>query len=106
MSYESAIIEALGLTAPPGDAPAAVQSAWSALQTAIANWRQMHGVSNQSSGEGPSVGMFKDGLAQAVSIHLGAYKNALATAGLVADPMLLRRPIGTGWDFSTRHVPV
>ena len=105
MSYEAAIIEALGLTAPPGDAPAAVQSAWSALQTSIANWRQMHGVSHQSSGSGPSVGTFEGEFAKRVSIELGAYKNALAAAGLAADPMLLRRPIGTSWDFSTRHVP-
>ena len=96
MSYESAIIEALGLTAPPGDAPATVQSPWSALQTSIANWRQMHGVSHQSMGAGPSVSMFEDKLAQMV---------ALAAAGLSADPMQQRRPMGTGWDFSTRHVP-
>ena len=105
MSYESAIIEALGLTAPPGDAPAAVQSAWSALQTAIANWQQMHGVSHQSMGAGPSVSMFEDKLAQMVSIDLQVYRNALAAAGLAADPMQQRRPMGTGWDFSTRHVP-
>ncbi len=105
MSYEAAIIEALGLTAPPGDAPAAVQSTWSALQISIANWRQMHGVSHQSLGAGPSVSMFEDKLAQMVSIDLGVYKNALAAAGLAADPMQQRRPMGTGWDFSTRHVP-
>jgi hypothetical protein len=75
------------------------------MQTSIANWRQMHGVSHQSMGGGPSVSMFEDKLAQMVSIDLGVYKNALAAAGLASAPMQQRRPIGTGWDFSTRHVP-
>lgn len=105
MSYESAIIEALGLTVPPANAPAAVQSEWSALQTSIANWRQMHGVAYQSMGAGPSVSMFEDKLAQMVSIDLQVYRNALAAAGLTSDPMQQRRPMGTGWYFSTRHVP-
>ena len=48
MSYESAIIEALGLTAPPGDAPAAVAAALAQLTTSVGNWREMHGVSNTS----------------------------------------------------------
>ncbi len=105
MSYESAIIEALGLTAPPGDAPAAVQNAWTRLQESLIVWRQMHGVSHQSLGAGPSVSMFEDKLAQMVSIDLRVYRNALDAAGLAADPSQRRRPIGTGWDFSTRHVP-
>ena len=40
-----------------------------------------------------------------VSIDLQGYRNTLAAAGLAADPMQQRRPMGTGWDFSTRHVP-
>ncbi len=66
----------------------------------------MHGVSHQSLGAGPGVSMCEDKLAQMVFIDLGAYRNARANAGLAADPMQRRRPIGTGWDFSTRHVPV
>jgi hypothetical protein len=49
--------------------------------------------------------MFEDKLAQMVSIDLRVYQNALAAAGLAADAAQNRRPIGTGWDFSTRHVP-
>jgi hypothetical protein len=105
MSYESAIVEALGLTFPPGDAPSAVQNAWSRLQESLTAWRQMHAVANQGLGSGPNVSMFEDKLAQMVSIDLQVYRNALDTAGLAADPMQRRRPIGTGWDFSTRHVP-
>jgi hypothetical protein len=105
MTYESAIVEALGLNPPAGSAPAAVQSAWTRLQESLAAWRQMHGVSHQSMGSGPSVSMFEDKLAQMVSIDLRVYKNALASAGLAADAAQSRRPIGTGWDFSTRHVP-
>jgi hypothetical protein len=106
MSYESAIVEALAiLTSPPANPPSGVAAALTQLTTSIANWRQMHGVSHQSMGSGPSVSMFEDKLAQMVSIDLSVYNNALATAGLSADPMLRRRPIGTGWDFSTRHVP-
>ena len=105
MSYESEIVDALGLTAPSGSAPATIQLAWTRLQESLAAWRQMHGVSHQSLGAGPSVSMFEDKLAQMVSIDLGVYKNALAAAGLAADPMQQRRPMGTGWDFSTRHVP-
>ena len=96
MSYESEIVDALGLTAPSGSAPATIQLAWTRLQESLAAWRQMHGVSHQSLGAGPSVSMFEDKLAQMV---------ALAAAGLSADPMQQRRPMGTGWDFSTRHVP-
>jgi len=70
MSCESAIVEALGLIAPPGDAPAAVQSTWSRLQESLTAWRQMHGVSHQSLGAGPGVSMFEDNLAQMVSIDL------------------------------------
>jgi len=70
MSCESAIIEAPGLTAPHGDAPASVQSAWSDLQTFIANWRQMHGVSHQSMRADPGVSLFEDKLAQMVAIDL------------------------------------
>ena len=58
MSYESAIVEALGFSAPAGDVPAAVQSAWARLQDSLTAWRQMHGVSHQSMGSGPSVSMF------------------------------------------------
>jgi len=105
MSYEPAIVEALGLTAPAGDAPAAVQSAWTRLQESLTAWRQMHGVSHQSLGAGPSVSMFEDKLAQMVAIDLRVYRNALDAVGLAADPMQQRRPMGTGWDFSTRHVP-
>ena len=105
MTYESSIVEALGLTAPPGDAPAAVQSAWARLQESLSAWRQMHGVSHQSLGAGPSVSLFEDNLAQMVSIDLQVYRNALSAAGLAADPMQRRRPMGTSWDFSTRHVP-
>lgn len=105
MSYESAIVEALGLTAPAGDAPAAVQSAWARLQESLTAWRQMHGVAHQSMGSGPSVSMFEDKLAQMVSIDLRVYRSALAAAGLAPDAAQQRRPIGTGWDFSTRHVP-
>lgn len=75
MSCEFAIIEGLGLTAP-----AAVQSAWSRLQESLTAWRQMHGVSNQSMGSGPSVSMFEDKLAQMVAIDLRVYRNALETA--------------------------
>lgn len=105
MSYESAIIEALGLIAPAGDAPAAVQSAWARLQESITAWRQMHAIANQGLGSGPSVSMFEDKLAQMVAIDLRVYRNALDAAGLAADAMQKRRPMGTGWDFSTRHVP-
>jgi hypothetical protein len=105
MSYESAIVEALNLVAPAGDAPASVQSAWTRLQESISSWRQMHAVANQGLGSGPSVSMFEDKLAQMVAIDLRVYRNALDAAGLAADPMQRRRPIGTGWDFSTRHVP-
>jgi hypothetical protein len=105
MSCESVIVEALGLTAPAGDAPAAVQYAWTRLQESLSSWRQMHGVSHQSMGSGPSVSMFEDKLAQMVAIDLRVYKIALEGTGLASDPMQMRRPIGTGWDFSTRHVP-
>jgi hypothetical protein len=105
MSYESAIVEALGLTPPGGGAPAPIQSAWARLQESLTAWRQMHGISHQSMGSGPSVSMFEDKLAQMVSIDLRVYQNALAAAGLAADAAQNRRPIGTGWDFSTRHVP-
>ena len=105
MSYESAIVEALGLTAPAGAAPAVVQSAWSRLQESLAAWRQMHAVANQGLGSGPSVSMFEDKLAQMVAIDLRVYRNALDAAGLASAPMQQRRPMGTGWDFSTRHVP-
>jgi hypothetical protein len=105
MSYESDIVEALGLIASTGDAPAAVQSAWTRLQESLAAWRQMHAVANQGLGSGPSVSMFEDKLAQMVAIDLRVYRNALETAGLAADAMQQRRPMGTGWDFSTRHVP-
>ncbi len=83
-----------------------MQSAWTRLQESLTVWRQMHGVSHQSLGAGSSVSMCEDKLAQMVSIDLQVYRNALANAGLAADPMQRRRPIGTGWDFSTRHVPV
>jgi|GEM_PF-4826999 len=105
MSYESAIVEALSLIAPAGDAPAAIQTAWSRLQESLTAWRHMHGVSHQSMGAGPSVSMFEDKLAQMVAIDLRVYKNALDAAGLASDRMQQRRPMGTGWDFSTRHVP-
>ena len=105
MSYESAIVEALGLTAPAGGVPAAVQSAWTRLHESLTAWRQMHGVSHQSMGSGPSVSMFEDKLAQMVAIDLRVYHNALAAAELAPDAAQQRRPIGTGWDFSTRHVP-
>ena len=105
MSYKSAIVEALGLTAPAGDAPAAVQSAWTRLEVSLTAWRQMHGLSHQSLGAGPSVSMFEGTLAQMVAIDLQVDRNALAAAGLAADPMQQRRPMGTGWDFSTRHDP-
>jgi len=49
--------------------------------------------------------MFEDKLAQMVAIDLRVYRNALDAAGLAADTMQQRRPMGTGWDFSTRHVP-
>jgi len=32
LGYESAIVEALGLTTPAGEEPGAVQSAWTRLQ--------------------------------------------------------------------------
>jgi hypothetical protein len=106
MSYESAIIEALGILAnPPVNPPAAVAAALAQLTTSVGNWREMHGVSNTSLGEGPSVGLFENKLAQIVSIDLQVYRNAESAAGLAADPMQQRRPMGTGWDFSTRHVP-
>lgn len=105
MSYEFEIVEALGLPAPSVPAPADVQSKWSRLQESLTNWRQMHGVSHQSMGSGPSVSMFEDKLAQMVAMDLRAYKNALAAAGLAPDATQTRRPIGTAWDFSTRHVP-
>jgi hypothetical protein len=105
MSYESAIVEALDLNAPAADAPVAIQSAWARFQESLAAWRQMHGVSHQGMGSRPSVSMFEDKLAQMVAIDLQVYRNALAAAGLNADPMQQRRPMGTGRDFSTRHVP-
>ena len=105
MSYESAIIEALSLPPLPPEAPAVVQSARSQVEESLAVWRQMHPIANQNIGGGPSVSMFEDKFAQQVSIDLGAYKYVLAAAGLAADPMQSRRPMGTGWDFSTRHVP-
>jgi len=105
MSYESAIVEALGLTAPAGDAPAAVQSAWTRLQESMTAWRQMHAVANQWLGSGPSVSMFEDKLAQMVAIDLRVHRNALDAAWLASDPMQRRRPMGTARDFSTRHVP-
>jgi hypothetical protein len=49
--------------------------------------------------------MFEDKLAQMVAIDLRVYRNALDAAGLASAPMQQRRPMGTGWDFSTRHVP-
>ena len=56
-------------------------------------------------GVGPHMSMFEDQLAQMVAIDLRVYRNALDAAGLASDPMQQRRPIGTGWDYSTRHVP-
>ena len=104
MSYENDVVEALGLTAPANDAPAPVQSAWTALQEALTAWNEMHAVSSQSMGSGPSVGMFEDKLAQMVSIRLRVLKNALAAAELAPDPQQSRRPMGSGFDFSTREV--
>ena len=49
--------------------------------------------------------MFEDKIAQMVSIDLQVFLNALTAAGLAADPMQQRRPMGTARDFSTRHVP-
>ena len=65
----------------------------------------MHGVSRQSMGAGPGVSLFEDKLAQMVAIDLQVYRDALDAAGLPADPVQQRRPMGTGRDFSTRHVP-
>jgi hypothetical protein len=75
------------------------------LQESSAAWRQMHAVANQGLGSGPSVGMFEAKLAQMVSIDVQVYRNAFAVVGLAADPMQQRRPMGTGRDFLTRHVP-
>jgi hypothetical protein len=65
----------------------------------------MHAIANQNMSGGPSAGMFEGKFAQQVFIDLSAYKQILASEGLAADPMQARRPKGTGWDFSTRHVP-
>jgi len=105
MSYENDLVEALGLTAPATDAPAAVQNAWVRLQESLTAWRQMHAISSQNMGTGPSVGMYEDKLAQMVSIDLRVYRNALTAAALAPDPLQSRRPIGSGLDFSTREVP-
>lgn len=104
MNYESDIIAALGLTAPANTAPATVQSAWTRLQDSITAWRAMHGISHQSMGSGPSVGMFEDKLAQMVSIDLRVYRNALAAAGLTGDPRQAVPPMGAGMRFDTREV--
>ncbi len=104
MSYENDLVEALGLSAPSEAAPAAVQKAWTALQASLTAWRQMHGIEQQSIGSGPVVTMFEDKLSQMVSIDLRVFKNALAAAELTPDPLQGRRPIGSGFDFSTRAV--
>jgi hypothetical protein len=104
MSYENDLVEALGLSAPENTAPAAVQSAWTRLQDSLSAWRAMHGISHQSMGSGPSVSMYEDKLAQMVSIDLRVYKNALTAAEMAPDPLQSRRPVGSGFDFSTREV--
>ncbi len=95
MSYGSEIVKALGMAAPAGAAPTAAQSAWTRLREFLTAWRQMHGVSHQRMGSGPSVSMFEDKLTQMVAIDLRVYQNALAAAG---NPQEEPAPVEGPWS--------